>query len=72
MTLKGTPKMPIINSNRKTLQDLINDWILPGTNIMPDCWKAYDHLNDNGLINRTVNHTEDPQTRVHTKNVERL
>ena len=41
----------------KTLIPLIKRWILPGTTILSDCWKAYSSLCDEGYVHETVNHS---------------
>jgi len=32
------------NRTADTLLQVIRDWILPGTTIISDCWKAYDKI----------------------------
>lgn len=49
----------------ETLLRLINQWILPGTTIMSDCWRSYNCLNSKGFQHLTVNHSMnfvDPDT----------
>ena len=60
------------------LLNLIYEYILPGTTIHSDCWRAYNRINM--LVNReyqhlTVNHElyfKDPVTGVHTNSVESI
>ena len=39
-----------------TFIPIIKRWILPGTTISSDCWKAYSSLQEEGYIHTTVNH----------------
>ncbi|GFT30871.1 DDE_Tnp_IS1595 domain-containing protein [Trichonephila clavipes] len=34
---------------KEELLKVIHEWILPGTTIISDCWKAYDCLSDEGV-----------------------
>ena len=40
-----------------TLIPIIKRWILPGTTISSDCWKAYSSLQQEGHIHATINHS---------------
>lgn len=42
-----------------TLLELIKKWILPGTEIISDCWKAYYNLDKHGYTHKTVNHAHE-------------
>ena len=56
-----------------TLEQIIRNNVLPGTQIWSDQWGAYNNLNHLGFIHQTVNHSRhyvDPVTRVHTNNIE--
>lgn len=45
--------------DRKTLLELIKQWIEPRTTIVSDCWKVYSNLDKLGYIHKTVNHSVD-------------
>lgn len=49
--------VPVEKRDSQTLLAVIKEWILPGTIIMSDCWKAYDCLTDEGYIHLKVNHS---------------
>jgi len=58
-----------------TLVDIIKHRIASGSVIHSDCWRAYDTLRNYDYTHYVVNHTKnfvDPQTGVHTQNIERL
>ncbi|KZS19983.1 Uncharacterized protein APZ42_013450 [Daphnia magna] len=46
-----------------TLLEVIKDWIIAGSTIISDCWKAYDKLDLN---------FKDPESGVHTNQIEGL
>ena len=58
----------------QTLLPIINQFILPGTTILSDEWRAYTSLRNNpDFIHRAVNHSinfVDPNTGAHTQNIE--
>lgn len=61
--------VPVERRDKETLLQLIKEWILPGTTIHSDCWKANNCLNDEGYRHLSVNHSlhfKDPATGVHT------
>ncbi|XP_022161700.1 uncharacterized protein LOC111027609 [Myzus persicae] len=65
--------VPVERRDKVTLLSLIKDWILPGTCIISDCWKAYDCLEEEGFRHLTVNHSiqfVNLDTGAHTNNVE--
>uniref|UniRef100_A0A6P7FWW9 Uncharacterized protein LOC114334993 n=1 Tax=Diabrotica virgifera virgifera TaxID=50390 RepID=A0A6P7FWW9_DIAVI len=67
--------VPVEKRDRDTLLGVIKEWILNGTTIYSDCWRAYDCLSHEGFIHQTVNHSKhfvDPVTGTHTNNIERL
>ncbi|GFW13383.1 DDE_Tnp_IS1595 domain-containing protein [Trichonephila clavipes] len=52
---------------------VIREWILPGTTIISDCWRAYECLSDEGYRHLAVNHSltfKDPETGAHTNAIE--
>lgn len=49
--------VPVETRDRKTLLPIIEAWILPGTTIHSDFWRAYDCLNDEGYNHLKVNHS---------------
>lgn len=60
-----------------TLLPLIEKHILPNSKIASDCWRAYNNIEqlDNNYEHLTVNHKNnfvDPETKTHTKHVERM
>ncbi|GFT30872.1 DDE_Tnp_IS1595 domain-containing protein [Trichonephila clavipes] len=58
---------------KEELLKVIHEWILPGTTIISDCWKAYDCLSDEGYVHLRVNHSltfVDPDTGAHTNSIE--
>ena len=67
--------LPNNKRDRRTLEPIILAHILPGTTVISDCWKAYDHLGAVGFNHLTVNHSYnfvDPNTGAHTNNIENL
>ncbi|KCZ77517.1 hypothetical protein H311_01468, partial [Anncaliia algerae PRA109] len=62
------------NRNEETLQNVIERYVLPGSIICTDDWKAYKNacLNNN-FEHQIVNHSKffkDPDTGVHTNTIE--
>ena len=58
-----------------TLLPIIDEYILPGSIILSDQWKAYSSLNSCGYTHGVVNHSKnfvDPNTGVHTQQVESM
>jgi hypothetical protein len=52
---------------------IIEEWILPGTTIISDCWKAYNCLEREGYVHLKVNHSlhfKDPETGAHSNSIE--
>lgn len=55
------------------LLPVIEEWVLPGTTIISDCWRAYDCLEDEGFQHLKVNHSlhyVNPETGAHTNTIE--
>jgi len=67
--------VPVVSLGSDVLLEVIKKWILPGTTIISDCWKAYDCLGNEGYTHLNVNHSVnfvDPTTGAHTQNIERV
>ena len=54
------------------LISIIRRWILPGTTILPNCWKACNSLSAEGYLHETVNHSVQfvSESGAHTNNIE--
>ncbi|GFW01797.1 hypothetical protein TNCV_60491 [Trichonephila clavipes] len=48
-----------VHNRTQTLMEIITEWIEPGTTIIADCWKAYNHdvLTTEGFNHLTFNHS---------------
>ncbi|XP_023216113.1 uncharacterized protein LOC111618774 [Centruroides sculpturatus] len=67
--------VPVETRDSQTLLSVLKEWVLPGTTVISDCWKAYDCLQTEGFHHLTVNHKYnfvDPQTGSHTNTIERM
>ena len=65
--------VPVEQRNADTLLPIIQQYILPGTTIISDCWAAYNNIENLGYQHLTVNHTYnfvDSITHAHTNNVD--
>ena len=65
--------VPVEDRSTDTLLPIIKEWILPGTTIYSDCWRAYNCLGTEGFQHLTVNHSlhfKDPETETHTNAIE--
>ena len=65
--------VPVERRDAATLLPIVQQFILPGTTIVSDCWRAYNALPTLGYQHLKVNHTYhfvDPVTYAHTNNVE--
>lgn len=63
------------NRNAETLLPIIKKYILPGTTVVSDCWRAYNRVGSEGFSHLTVNHSlhfVDPITKATTNHVERM
>lgn len=62
--------------NEETLIPLIKKYILPGSIIYSDSWRAYNNIEQHSFKHYTINHSENfvnPQDlEIHTQNIERL
>lgn len=67
--------VPVDRRDKETLLPIIQKYILPGSTIISDCWKAYTELEKFNYIHQTVNHSktfEDPETGACTNTIEGL
>lgn len=48
--------VPVPNRTAETLEQLVCQWIEPGTTIMSDCWRGYYNLSRRGFRHFSVNH----------------
>lgn len=66
--------VPVDKRDTRTLLPIIRKYILPGSIIHSDQWRAYQALrNDRNYIHETVNHPQnfvDPSSGVHTQHIE--
>ena len=64
---------PVDKRDESTLMPMVKKWILPGTTIVSDCWKAYTNLSINGYVHKSVNHSEEfvNEDGDHTYKIER-
>ena len=72
-TTKKCFLVPVERRDAATLLSIVQQYILPGTTIVSDCWRAYNALPTLGYQHLTVNHTYhfvDSVIYVHTNNVE--
>lgn len=65
----------VADRSAPTLEAIIGHYVRPGTALYSDMWKGYRtwYLNAQGILHRTVNHSEnfvDPVTGVHTNTIE--
>ena len=73
---RGTGKLfmlPVESRGADILLPIIQNYILPGTTIISDFWKAYDCLQNEGFQHLKVNHSltfKDPETGAHTNGIE--
>lgn len=61
------------NRSAAVLLDVLTKYVLPGSTVISDCWKAYDCLEDEGFVHLKVNHSitfKDPDTGAHTNTIE--
>ncbi|GFV16652.1 mitotic-spindle organizing protein 2A [Trichonephila clavipes] len=61
------------NRTKEELLSVIKEWVVPGSVIISDCWKAYDCLSHEGYQHLRVNHSltfKDPETGAHTNSIQ--
>eukprot|EP00112_Aurelia_sp_Birch-Aquarium-sp1_P000279 Seg1022.2 transcript_id=Seg1022.2/GoldUCD/mRNA.D3Y31 product="putative transposase-like protein" protein_id=Seg1022.2/GoldUCD/D3Y31 len=51
--------VPVEKRDRETLLPIIEEWILPNTTIISDCWKPYDILSELDFAHLKVNHSKE-------------
>ena len=64
--------IPVEHRNQDSFLSIIMEWILPGTTIISDFWRAYDCLDQEGYQHLKVNDSlsfKNPDTRAHTYRV---
>lgn len=67
--------IPVRARSAEVLLPIIRDFILPGTTVISDLWKAYNTISNYGYEHLTVNHSiqfVNPETRAHTNTVENM
>ncbi|KYM95299.1 hypothetical protein ALC62_14052 [Cyphomyrmex costatus] len=67
--------VPVKNRTAQTLTKIIEERIAPGSIIYSDSWKGYLPLKELDYVHQTVNHSVhfvDPESGVHTQNIEQL
>ena len=67
--------IPVDRRDANTLLPIIQDFILPGTTVVSDCWSSYNTVGNIGYTHLTVNHSVnfvDPVTHAHKNNVENM
>lgn len=67
--------VPVDRRDKETLLPIIQKFILPGSIIVSDCWRAYDALEKLNYTHQTVNHSQtfkDPLTGACTNRIEGL
>ena len=53
-----------------TLEEVIKEYVVPGTTIHTDLWSGYTNISQCGYVHKTVNHSQnfvDPVDGTHTK-----
>ena len=78
MEVKGSRRRPVLklveNRSRRILHPIILKYVRPGSQIISDCWRAYDRLARDGYIHYQVNHRRyfvHPGNGAHTQHIER-
>ena len=78
MEVKGSRRRPVMklveNRSRLILRPIILKYVRPGSQVISDCWRAYDRLAHDGYIHYQVNHKRyfvHPGNGAHTQHIER-
>ncbi|GFT71115.1 mitotic-spindle organizing protein 2A [Trichonephila clavipes] len=61
------------NRTKEEHLSVTKEWVIPGSIIISDCWKAYNCLSHEGYQHLRVNHSltfKDPETGAHTNSIE--
>ena len=69
---RGCFLVPLAARNRATLESIICNWVVEGSIIWTDSWKAYNRLSRCNFQHATVNHKREFKTvdGVHTNKIE--
>ena len=64
--------MTVTDHSAATLVPIIKRWLLPGTTVLSDCWRAYSSLVNEGFVHETVNHSIEfvSECGTHTNTIE--
>ncbi|XP_078023665.1 uncharacterized protein LOC144462879 [Epinephelus lanceolatus] len=78
LEMEATHRRPILklvrHRSRRNLLPIIRKYVVGGSHILSDCWRAYNTLQQQGFIHFEVNHRRffvHPQTGAHTQHLER-
>lgn len=67
--------VPVEKRDAETLLSVVKEWILPGTTIISDFWKAYDCLANEGFqhlkVNHSINFVDPEKPEINTQKIER-
>ena len=76
--VKRSRRRPVLklvkNRSRRRLLPIIRKYIRPGSDVISDCWGAYNRLSHDGYIHYQVNHQrhfDHPGSGAHTQHIER-
>ena len=76
--VKRSRRRPVLklvkNRSRRRLLPIIRKYIRPGSDVISDCWGAYNRLSHDGYIHYQVNHQRHfvhPGSGAHTQHIER-
>ncbi|MGL5902483.1 MAG: transposase [Cetobacterium sp.] len=78
LEVKAKRQRPVLElvkqRSRRHLMHIIRKRVQTGTQILSECWRAYNTLQQHGYLHYQVNHRHffvHPQTDVHTQHMER-